>query len=224
VTVPSITTTLGSLARVTLLRLARGKTLWVAGVIAAIPIFVLAYLRGRGGMLQLAFDLERDVLSIVPPVFIAATIAEEIEERTATYLWSRPLARWTVIAGKLLALAPIAIAMMCASFVIAAHLGTGAMPPAHHVAALAAGTLAICLASAGIASLVPKHGMALAIIYILADLTIGALPTSLAELSMTHQMSELAGNDAPVTSALALAAISIAWLAAGLRRIRRVEV
>jgi ABC-type transport system involved in multi-copper enzyme maturation permease subunit len=228
--VPSAATALGTLARVTFQRTLRRRALWGTLAVILLPTLFASSMKGHSilGNVDDTFNVVRLLLAIIPPVLVAAAIGEEIEDRTATYLWSRPLARWTVVVGKLLALAPIAMAALCASWAIAAisvfggsYLVQGAVP-------LAAGALAVSIASAGIATLVPKHGMALTIIYVLADLMIGALPTSLAKLCMTYHVEVLAsrhssGEDV-LQSALGLAAISAIWLAIGLRRIRRLEV
>jgi ABC-type transport system involved in multi-copper enzyme maturation permease subunit len=221
---------LSALARVTLTRTLRKKTVWVAAAIALLPTLFATSVRTHSVISEAddVFNVAKILLAIIPPVFVAAAIGEEIEDRTATYLWSRPLARWTVIVGKLLALVPFVMLLMAASWLLPAalvlHYDKLAMP----AIVLAAGAVAVSMTSAGIASLVPKHGMALTIIYILADLTIGALPTSIAKISMTYHVGALVSRQVDshdkMMSAIALAAIASAWLAAGLRRIRRVEV
>ena len=81
--------------------------------------------------------------------------------------------------------------------------------------------------AAGIATVMPRHGMAMTIGYMLVDLFIGAMPFSLAELSITHQTGVLAqlGGPSPVATPLvAMAAVAGTWAAIGLVRIRRFEV
>ena len=41
--------------------------------------------------------VELVVMALLSSVFVASSIGEEIEERTITYLWSRPLPRWTLL-------------------------------------------------------------------------------------------------------------------------------
>ncbi len=226
-TTPSTLTALSALARVTLRRTLRRKTLWVAAGLAVCPTVFANLMHGRSVISDVddAFNVAKTLLAILPALFVASSIGEEIEDRTATYLWSRPVARWTVVIGKLLALAPIVMAFMVASWVLASAVAFHGAFIVEPAIALAAGALAVAVASAGIASLVPRHGMALAIIYVLADLFIGALPTSLNKLSMTFHAGMLWQADADkLTSGLSLAAIALVWLAAGLRRVRRLEV
>ncbi len=224
--VPSTGAALSALARLSLVRLVRGKALWVSLAIGLLPVLFASQVHGRGGVLGDTFGVARLLLAIVPALLVAAPIGEEIEDRTATYLWSRPLARWTVVVGKLLALAPIAIAVMCASWLVAAQIAVGHVPPAQTFGALAAATLATAIASAGIATLVPKHGMALTIVYVLFDLLIGELPASLQQLSITHHAQVLAGlAKTPLdgTTIVGIVTIPTLWLVVGLRRIRRLE-
>jgi hypothetical protein len=223
-------TALSALARVTWKRTLRRKTLWVGAVIALLPTLFANFARGHSVISDVddTFNVAMILLAIVPPLFVASAIAEEIDERTATYLWSRPVGRWTIVIGKLLALAPLTIVILVVSWALPSLLyfhGEFLVEPA---LALATGALAVSLVSAGIAAILPKHGMALTIVYMLVDLMIGALPTSLGKLSLTFHVMHVANrhldaND-HLLSAVALAAISLVWLVAGLRRIRRVEV
>jgi ABC-type transport system involved in multi-copper enzyme maturation permease subunit len=161
-------------------------------------------------------------------MFVGASIGEEIEDRTSTYLWSRAIERWAVLAGKLFALTPIVIALVVASWVIAIEILIGAAPSVMSCVALAAGSLVASLAAAGISTVVPKHGMALTIGYMLVDNFVGVLPISLREISITHQTRVLAHLEGgPVVIAapvIALLVIGAVWSAIGFVRIRRIEV
>lgn len=224
------TAALSALARVTLRRTLRRKTVWVGAVIALLPTLFANFARGHSVISDVddTFNVAKILLAIVPSLFVASAIGEEIEERTATYLWSRPVGRWTIVIGKLLALAPIVIAIVVASWILPDLVYFHGQMLVGPALALAAGALAVSMACAGIAAIVPKHGMALSIVYILVDLMIGALPTSLGKLTMTFHVGALVSRQMDahdkLISGIALAAIAIVWLAAGLRRIRRVEV
>jgi ABC-type transport system involved in multi-copper enzyme maturation permease subunit len=230
VSVPSTAEALSALARVTLRRTLRRKAVWIALAFALLPrVFVQAM--GRRALVSHsddAFNVTLLLLAVVPPLFVAGAIGEEIEDRTATYLWSRPLARWTLVVGKLLVLAPLAVAVVCAGWILASlSVDDSLVLPLRTTLAIGAGALAISVVSAGIATLVPKHGMALTIVYVLADLTIGALPISLSRLSVTKQAGVIATFQSDTTtiaeSAAAMAAIAAVWLIVALRRIRRLE-
>jgi ABC-type transport system involved in multi-copper enzyme maturation permease subunit len=221
-----------TLAQLTLTRLVRGKTLWIAIVVALLPIVFAAI---RTGQLEDTSRVAGDVLSFVillvavlPAVLVAGSVGEDIEDRTATYLWSRPVAREAVIAGKLVALVPITAVIVVVSWYAGARVGSGVAPSPQSLAGVAAGVVASSLAATGIATLVPKHGTALTVVYMLLfDLPVGVLPASLRYLSITHLTGELASvgaKDSPAVCAIALAIVGAIWLVVGILRIRRMEI
>jgi ABC-type transport system involved in multi-copper enzyme maturation permease subunit len=238
-TVPTHGATLSTIAALTLRRLRRGRTQWVGLAIACLPIMFAAVISKAAphseaiawtGMLFDIFVIELLVLAVLPALFVASSIGDEIEDRTTTYLWSRPVARWTILIGKLVALAPIAVVLVVASWLAAVQLGANMMAPLSTTLGLAAAALAISIVAAGMSTLVPKHGMALTIIYMLLfDLPIGQIPASLQILSITHNASLIANlgldsvDTGPLAPAITIAVIAGFWLAIGLRRISRLE-
>jgi len=221
---PSTGTTLATLARVNLLRWLRGRLLWVNVIIGMLPFVVSFLLRGMGSF-EAVQVVQFLVLALLPPLFVASSLGEELEERTMTYLWSRPIPRWAVVVGKLISLAPLATLLLVAGQVLAHLWWFRAPPPAQQVIALAAGAMAISAMSSGLATLVPRHAMALSIVYlVIFDLSLGAIPASINNISITHQVSLLSEAGGPVFKpALTIALITAAWLAIGMWRIRRVE-
>lgn len=219
---------LACVARLTAQRLSRSRAPWIAVALATLPLIYAALSVDHSPeILEKVFKIEDLLLVVVPPLLVAGSIGEELEAKTASYLWSRPLARWTVIAGKLCALAPLAIATMLASWVGAIAIARGQLPPAATAGALAIGTLAIALIAAGIATLAPRQGMALAIVYVLVDFTIGNMPLSLPAISVTHHIKVVAhlADDAPGWSTLVgFVVIPMIWLWLGLRRVGRMEI
>jgi ABC-type Na+ efflux pump permease subunit len=216
-------------AQLSLVRLARGRAVWVSAVIAALPVAFASFMRSRGHGGELRVDLlvfELLTLAVLPSMFVASSIGEDLEDRTSTYLWSRPVPRWAVLAGKLLALAPLASLLVTASWIAAVGLGTGAPPTVSSCLALAGGGLAIGAVAGGLATLVPRHGMPLTIAYMLFfDLPVGLMPVSLAELSVTHHIRAIAeaGEASAGHSAIGLAALGGVWLAVAVWRMRRLE-
>jgi ABC-type transport system involved in multi-copper enzyme maturation permease subunit len=224
-TVPSSAAVLMTLVRVTFLRLLRGRAVWVSVLIAALPILLALAQQGRGGAAESVTVVQFFVLALLPPMFVASSLGEEIEERTTTYLWSRPIGRWTIVVGKLIALAPIAMFLCVGGWIAATQIVTGAPPSGASIVAFAAGSLAISVMSSGLSTLVPRHGMALSIVYlVIFDLSIGAIPASIQNISITRQVRLLAnletGSGHP---AIAMAVIAGIWLAVALWRIRRLE-
>ena len=228
--IPTPVGAVGAIAAITLRRLLRGRTLWVAGVIALVPVAFGAVLRTQGQHEDLADELltfQMLVLAVLPPMFIASSIGEEIEDRTMTYLWSRPIPRWAVVLGKLLALAPISVALVVVSWPLGCSLGLAAAPPLRSHLALAGAAAVVSAIATGIAVLVPRHGMALTIGYMLLDFWIGIMPASIQTLSVLHHVTAVSfpppeGTDV-ATAALWLAVVGGGWLGAGLWRIRELE-
>jgi ABC-2 type transport system permease protein len=225
--VPSIGAALSALARLTLTRLLRGKLIWVSLAIACLPV---AFATGAGHQpstaLEVTFGIEMFVLAILPALFAAPAIGEELEDRTATYLWSRPLPRWSILAGKLLALAPFVMAILVGSWIVSIFVALHKAPPPLTIVAIGAGALAVSIVSAGIATVAPKRGMAFAIIYILIiDLPLGQIPAATRWLSVTHATTTLGGfeTSSPISGAIALTVLSAIWLAVAFRRIGRIE-
>jgi hypothetical protein len=226
--VPPTSAMIRTLVGVTLKRLTRGKALWIAAVLAALPVVLAAVLaaRSRPASPSELFAPTMLLFAVLPALLVGASVGEEIEDRTSTYLWSRPIARSAVLAGKLIALTPIVVALLVGGWAIAAAVA-GTAPSVAAVLGLAAGAAATSLVVAGIAVVVPRHGMALTIAYMLVDLFVGELPVSMQQLAVTYHTRVLAGLDgAPAITARPISGAANAgvWTAIGLHRIRRIEV
>lgn len=233
--IPSPLSTTLSIAYVTWLKILRRRALWVSMIIASLPVL---YAGAMMGMIHTGdsqapskldlFAIEQLVLALLAPMFVATSIGEEVEDRTTTYLWSRPIARWSVLAGKLLTLVPLIIVLIAASWSLAGWIAWDRLPPVQTYVALAASALAMSLLAAGIGTLAPKHGMALSIVYMLFfDFPLGIMPATLREMSIGHQTRTLSGlypSESGLPSAMiALAAISLVWTVVAALRVRRLE-
>ena len=137
-----------------------------------------------------------------------------------------------MIAGKLVALAPIAAALVLVGWLLAIYVAYGHRAETWTIVGITAASLAVSCVAAGIGTLAPKHGMALTIIYMLLfDVPIGEIPASLQVLSITHQARLVAGiamhgvREMPdrLGPAITIAVIAGIWLAVGLWKIRRTE-
>jgi len=228
-TTPRARSMVAPLAAVTLRRFARGKALWIAAGLAALPIgyAALRHARSAPPRSEELFAMMMLLVAVLPAMFVASSIGEEIEDRTSAYLWSRAIPRWAIVAGKLAALAPVAAVLLAASWYAAIRIAT-APPPLASCAAVAAASVAGSVVAAGIATLVPRHAMVPTICYLLTDNAIGALDFSFAGLSITHQaklIAQFADAPSPVGAPLlAMAGIAAVWAAIALLRIRRLEV
>jgi ABC-type transport system involved in multi-copper enzyme maturation permease subunit len=229
-TPPSTLDALATITGLTWRRLWRGRSLWVSVAIAALPIVYALLATTEPHLAERLFSttflVELLLLAVLPPLFVAASIGEEIEDRTATYLWSRPIGRGVIVAGKLLALAPVAAALLVLGWLLAIRVGAGTFPTLRSAGALALGGLSSAAVAAGIALLAPRYGMALATSYLLFfDLPVGELPVSIRFLSLSHHTLTLAGmsGDGSRGALIGLVVVGAAWLAAGLYRLRRLE-
>jgi hypothetical protein len=213
-----------AVARVALLRLVRGRASWLVALVAAVPLPFAAWLHARADAMASAFEVVKLLVAIVPAWLVAAALGDELDH--ATYTWARPLPRWTVVVGKLVALSPIAVVAIGASWCGCAAVAAGRLPSGASIAALAAVTVAMSCAAAGIAVLAPRFAMALAIVYALFDLLIGELPVSLRLASMTGsatRLAEMTGEGSVGWAAARLAGVAVVWLAVALVRVRRRE-
>lgn len=217
-------------ARWNVTQMLRGRLVWVACVFAMLPpaYTFLASANGANDWADIFGSLIL-MVGVVAPLFMASSLAEEIEDRTYTYLWSRPVPRWSVVMGKLVASIPIA-GGLCALSLVACHMffpgGAGA-GLGRGIGSLIAGTIAACAVSSGLAILFPRFGLGLTYAYLLAiDLPVGQVPFSIRNLSITQQIRVVAGasDAAPLWRALVwLAVVSALWLAVAFLRLRRAE-
>jgi len=217
---PPIGSALSALARVTLTRTFRSALPWIAVVIAALPAAVVAALKGHGADEALPL-----VLVVLPAMFVAPALGEEIEDRTGAYLWSRPLPRWTIVAGKLLALAPLCAALVAAGAILAALAGDAALRSPVVIVAYTLGTLGACACAAGVALRLPRHAMIFSLCYLALDWIAGRFVGSLHLVTVTYATRTIAGQTESglATGVIALAAISAVWLAFAFARIGRIE-
>ena len=193
---PSSASTIGVLAGITWTRLVRGRALWVSLLVGLLPCLYSLMMRGRdrSGIGDELFGFEILVLAILAPMFVSSSLGEEIEDRTTTYLWSRPVPRWSILAGKLATIVPIVMTIGCASWLASSQIAWAVLPPAQTFLALALGSLGLGLLAAALSTLVPRHGMALTICYLVfVDVPAGVLPAALQEVSVTHQLRTLSG-------------------------------
>jgi ABC-type transport system involved in multi-copper enzyme maturation permease subunit len=216
---------LASVAWLTLTRMTRSATLWIAALAAVLPIGFAALVRNQPRALHFTFEIDLLLLAVLTPLFVAAAIGEEFEDGTATYLWSRSLPRWTVLIGKLLALAPIVALFMIVSWTVAATIIEHHLPAVRSAVAIGVGALAIATIVAGLAISVPGHAMALAIAYVAIDYVVGQIPAAIQLFSVTRQANLLGSANEPwLTPAIAIAVIATGWLIIGVRRINRLEL
>lgn len=235
----SAVTAVTVMARLTLRRTLRTGGMWWAAGIAFLPVLLAAALMGRHRA-DLGAGPERwremfyvllGLLAIIPALLLGPAIADEKDDKTMTYLWSRPIGRWTVLAGKMLTLVPICALVIGVALAATFQItwgGGSQQALAHAAGAMALGCLATGSMAAALGTLAPRHPMAFAVMYMtIFDVPLGLLPMKLQELSITHQVTQLAqvpDRPHPAAGALLwLGGMTAAWLAVAVWRIRRLE-
>ncbi len=221
-----------ALARLALRRILRGKTMWVALGVSLLPCVVaIAMTANNQYPVKIWSDLLILVLpliAIIPPILVASSLSDEIDEKTAAYLWSRALPRWSVVAGKLLGLAPVATGAIVLGMVVSWLIigGPSAVSPGlfgQSILGVAAGTIAASVVSAMFATLAPRFAVPLAIGWLLLDSLVGSLDINLHVLAVSFGARAFAQNHDVVTGAISLLVLTTIALIIAVRRIDRIE-
>ncbi|HVV87100.1 MAG TPA: ABC transporter permease [Kofleriaceae bacterium] len=223
------------LARQALVRVVRGRALWVMAAIALLPTLMAVVAAGTGHLDERSWERVFApclfVLVVVPPVLVASAVADEVEDKTAAYLWSRALPRWTVVVGKLVGLAPLCALLVAGSGAVAYLAGNlASVTPTHELVrglvGLAAGGLAASAIAAMAGIVLPRHAVAVTIGWMLiVDAPLGALDIRLHHLSTTFGALAIAGlNDGTaLAGGITLAVLAAVAVSVACWRISRME-
>jgi hypothetical protein len=221
------------LARIAWTKIIRSNALWVLAAIALLPAALGAVIAADGAsdhekVWRIIVEVALPLMVVVPPVLVASAIADELEDRTSAYLWSRALPRWTVVIGKLLVLAPVS-ALLIGGAGLAGGLAAG-LPPeliGRGVIGMAAAGAAAACVTAAIATLIPRHAVAMSMAWMVAiDWPLHPLDFGVRHLSTSFGATAIAGfaSDAGVVAgALTLVALSAIAIALACWRIGQVE-
>jgi len=234
--VPTAGEAISIIAGLTLKRLLRGRLVWFVGIAAGLPSLIALAMANKhqeaDHVARVTLGTVQFLFAILAPMLVGSSIGDELGSKTATYLWSRPLPRWTILVGKLVVLGPVTAAILAGSWTLSLLLGHGLLS-GQAIGAVALGGLAVSIVVAAIATIGPRHGIAFSLLYVLLiDLPIGAIPASIRQLSVIHQTSILAGlpgelgqpaTGSPVEAAIWLVAMSAVWLAVALHLLRKRE-
>jgi hypothetical protein len=220
------------IARYAWIRLWRGKSYWISLILAAAPVVLAAMPGIASERWRRALELAIQIVPLSAAIHLAHAVAEELESATVTYLWSRPIARTALLAGKLLAALPVvlgvAVLPVTAAWAItqAGAPGSSAGALASAVAATTLGGITAAMVAAGAGALFPRQAFVVTLAYLLfLDKILGAIP-NLGYVSITHHMRALAGVHTDVSrpvAALALLVLALLWLGIGLGRLRTLE-
>ncbi len=233
--VPSGMSAVVAIAQLTLIRFLRSKTIFVASVLALLPLVPLLVGAGKGDPPEENWENFLGVAAymqlLVAALLMAPVIAEEIDDKTYTYLWSRPIPRWSVLFGKLLVGGLLAVGMMSICLVVGSQIAHIKSPGliATALAAFAIGVFAAGSIAACFGTLLPKHPLAVSISYLLVlDFGIGAMPFAISRISVMHNVIALSGHgphaNTLATSLAWLMGITVFWTAITLWRLGRKEL
>jgi ABC-type transport system involved in multi-copper enzyme maturation permease subunit len=237
--VPTNGDLISTIARLSLKRVLRGKMLWFMLAVCCFPTVISLVLRMSEHntperVAASTFGLERFLFAILAPLLVGAAVGDELGSKTATYLWSRPIPRWTIVVGKLAVLAPLTSLLLVGSWLIALLVG-GGLISAQALFALAFGGLVASALVASLATLAPKQGILWALLYmLLIDLLgLNIMPGSISDLSVIHQTGVLAhlptgsgeilADENPLSALIFLVVVGAGWLTVALRSLRTRE-
>ncbi len=232
------------LARLTLKRILRGKTIWISGLLLLVPLalagMTLARVEDPSERWSIVCELTfRSLVLLAPVLHLAPAVNEENEGRTYTYLWSRPVARPALLFGKMLAVVPVVAMMTLVALLVAwliVGLGPGELEPVWLGRALggaAAGIVGAASFALGAGALFPRYPLVVCLGYIFfAEQILPSVP-AIQNISTLYHVHTIAALPRPLeviavtgdawTSVIALAVLSVVWLGLGVWRIRRLE-
>ncbi|PID38548.1 MAG: hypothetical protein CSA65_07105 [Proteobacteria bacterium] len=212
---PSGTAVARQIAGLSLRRARRSRLLRVVLALLALPVLatIVGVLSGRNGAAFFEKVLALYLSYLVPLVlalFSSQSVAEEVQGRTITYLWSRPIARWALPVGKYLGTVAVTGGLMLLSLVacyLVAMIPAGGsvfseLPLlALGLTALGVGTLYFAAVASAFGALVTSFPFALMLLYVLAiDIGMGFVPGLLRVVAMTVHLRAIAGLYKPQTS------------------------
>lgn len=104
---------MGAVAWLQMREILAGKKVWLAALLAAFPVALSLVIQRAGGW----SDLDPEVATYGPPIYLfllhptltgallsllygTAIVNADIERKTVTYLFTRPLAKWKIVAAK----------------------------------------------------------------------------------------------------------------------------
>ncbi len=222
-----------AIARLSLARVLRGKALWFAIGLGLLPVLVAVASRAKSGDaaetwdgLIVTFTL---AMGIIAAILVSSSLSDELDERTAAYLWSRAVPRWSIVAGKLVGLVPLVagpvlLGLTVSWLALSGPSTVGTTPLLRALGAFAMGSVGAASVAALVATLAPRFGTPLAVGWLmLIDATFAGFDFSLKAVTVSYGTRALARGStdwlAPV-SLVAMTALCLWW---ALRRVERIE-
>ncbi|MBI2892584.1 MAG: ABC transporter permease [Deltaproteobacteria bacterium] len=195
----------------TLLRMRRGRAVWFAAAVGGLVVLMTLAIRLGGGVAPrvlwdavVAWPLRYVVGVLVPFLFCATALSEEVEARTITYLFSRPAPRSALLVGKYAAGTAIGGLVVCASvlcvFLVAFSAGGGDDPVPWGELGRALGGFALSTACYGamflfFGVLLVDAPYLLCLLYVgLVEIPLSLLPSVVRVVSMSFHLTNVLGK------------------------------
>jgi ABC-type transport system involved in multi-copper enzyme maturation permease subunit len=210
-------------------RLKRGRLVWVCAALLALPVVGAGALAAAGHWGRGLFDeiLEvyfRFLIPFVPALLASPVIAEEIENKTYTFVFARPAPRSALVLGKFVAVVTPAAAATTISIALVWLLAMIRFPGdmadnvAHLAQAEAAallGTFAFAALASALGSLFTRHPFAAVVGYLLLiEAGLGSAPIVVNLLAMSWHLRNPA--DLPLAEVSFMALHVPGWISAAI--------
>jgi ABC-type transport system involved in multi-copper enzyme maturation permease subunit len=209
--------------RMAWLRMRRGRVVWLAAAMFALPIAYVAGLAiaghwGRGLFDDVCELYFRFLIPFIPALTASAAVAEEIENKTFTFVFARPAPRGSLVIGKLAAATIPSIAVVVPSLAIAWLVAQLRFPAdladtwPHLLRvelAAVAGLCAYGALAAAIGTLFSRHPLVAVLVYLLLiEEGLGSAPIVLNLITVSWHLRNIAELPLPATSFMA---ITVPW-------------
>jgi len=182
-------------------RVRRGKSFYVSCGLLLLPVLIAAAFKGVRGWEAAVNTLTLNPLFLfIPALHCAGILADELDDRTYTYLFTRPIPRWTLIAGKLLTVYVVLLIGFLTSVTLCWFITKpgGAEGFRHYrleetLLATGLGVFASCCLAASMGAVFPRRPFAAVFAWILGvEMIIGSMPTVLAKVALAYHVRRLA--------------------------------
>jgi len=206
-------------------RLLRRRTLWTAAFVALLPVIIPVVQKDRGAWLD-AIGAICAALAVCAPLLVTSLVADDIVDKTASYLFTRPLSRRLLFLAKVCAGMPPLLLLMTVPVTISffiANQGPMELLDEYTFALLGVslGAMGTATVAGAWGAIFPKRALPAAIGYLfLLDALLAAIPFSINEVSMIRHAVRIAEGDLFLRPAASLLVLSSIWLAIGLWRFR----
>ena len=224
-------------SRMARLRLARGRARWFCAGAALLPVLLTLGLAAAGkfggGLVDEVATLFFRLLVLGLPGFLAASaVADEMERRTFTFLFTRPVPRSAFVLGQLVTIFVVVAGLLSVAMALTWGLSwlrsfADAGGDLFHLLRLEAGviigTLVFTAFGLALGLLGRAHAFLIVVLYLLFDVGVGLVPFALRNLSLSWHVGNLAGLGSAdaVSWTVSLAAVScLTALALLLARVR----